>query len=196
MEHLLRDISGVSVFLDDIRITGPNDKIHLQHLEQVLQRLGDTNIKINESKSEFLQNSIQYCDYRIDQSGIHKMAEKIQAIDFMSRPKNMTEVHSFLGMVNYYGQFIKNLSSILAPLHELLQKGVPFKWIRGCEKTFQCGKKNFKSDTILVHFDSKLPLILATTDASSYGIGALLSHRYPDGTERILQYASQTLSKT
>jgi len=48
---------------------------------------------------------------------------------------------------------------------------------------------------VLVHYNSRLPLILAT-DARSYGVGAVLSHRYPDGTERILQYASQTLTNT
>lgn len=48
IENRLRNIPGVSVFLDDIRITGPNDEIHLQRLEQVLQRLGDANIRINE----------------------------------------------------------------------------------------------------------------------------------------------------
>lgn len=58
MEIMLHNIPGVSAFLDDIRITGPNHEIHLQRLEQILQRLGDANIRINESKSEFLQDSI------------------------------------------------------------------------------------------------------------------------------------------
>lgn len=102
MKNRLQNIPWVSVFLDDIRITGPNDEIHLQRLEQVLQRLGEANIRINESKSEFLQESIHYCGYRIDQSGIHKTVEKTQAIDLMPRPKNVTELRSFLGMVNYY----------------------------------------------------------------------------------------------
>lgn len=74
---------------------------------------------------------------------------------------------------------------MLAPLHELLQQGVSFKWTRKCEKAFQSAKKSFKSDTVLVHFDPRIPLILAT-DASSYGVGAMLLHRYSDGTERVL----------
>lgn len=83
IDNLLQDIPGTLVFLDDIKITGPNDKIHLQRLEQVLQRLGDANIRINESKSVFLQDSIHYCGYRIDKSGIHKMTGKVQAIEQM-----------------------------------------------------------------------------------------------------------------
>lgn len=56
-------------------------------------------------------------------------------------------------------------------------------------------KREMQSDRFLVHYDPNLPLVLAT-DASPYGVGAVLSHQYADGTERPLQYASQTLTVT
>jgi len=195
IENILQDIPGVSVFLDDIKITGPEDETHLHRLEQVLLHLADRNIRINERKSEFFQNSIYYCGYKVDRYGIHKTIEKMQAIERMPRPRNVAELRSFLGMINYYGRFIRNLSTILAPLHILLQKDIAYKWTGNCERAFQRAKKEFQSDTVLVHYNPRLPLIL-TTDASSYGAGAVLSHRYPDGTERVLQYASQTLTNT
>ncbi|XP_046145704.1 uncharacterized protein K02A2.6-like [Osmia bicornis bicornis] len=195
MKNLLRDIPGVSVFIDDIRITAPNDKVHLQRLEQVLTRLGEANIRINTEKSEFFKNSIEYCGYRIDKQGIHKTKTKMDAIDKMPRPRNITELRAFIGFVNYYGRFIENLSSLLSPLYELLSDRVPFKWTKECEKAFLDAKCQFKSNKVLAHFNPQLPLIVAT-DASSYGVGAILSHKYPDGSERVLQYASQTLSKT
>lgn len=114
----------------------------------------------------------------------------MQAIDQMPRPNNVTELRSFWGMINYYGRFIQNLSAILIPLNTLLQKNVPFKWSRNWRNGMSFSKKQFKSNTVLIHFDPKLPLILAT-DAN---LTAVLSHRYPDGTERVLQYASQTLT--
>lgn len=126
----------------------------------------------------------------------------------MQRPRNITEVSSFLGMINYYGRFISNLSSILYSLNNLLHKNTAFRWSKDCETSFQAAKKAFRSSKCLV-FDPKLPLTLAT-DASPYGVGAVLSHYlsrwrsiialfihiYPDGTERAIQYASQTLSGT
>lgn len=195
MENILRDIPGVSVFIDDIRITGPDDETHLRRLELVLQRLASANIRINEDKCEFFKDSIEYCGFKINKNGILKTNSKIEAINRMPRPRNIIELRAFLGMVNYYGRFINNLSSILTPLHYLLQKNVPFYWSQDCENAFQNAKCNFKSNIVLVHYDPKLPLILAT-DASPYGVGAVLSHRYPDGTERVIQYASQTLTVT
>ncbi|XP_029165366.1 uncharacterized protein K02A2.6-like [Nylanderia fulva] len=98
IENILGDIPGVSVFLDDIKITGPDENTHMCRLEQVLSRLADANIRINEEKSEFFKDSILYCGYKINKSGIHKITEKTQAIDNMPPPQNVTELRSFLGM--------------------------------------------------------------------------------------------------
>lgn len=80
-------------------------------------------------------------------------------------------------------------------MNKLLQKNAKFIWSKEGEKSFQAAKKAFISPRCLVHFDPKLPVLLAT-DASPYGVEAVLSHIYPDGLERAIQYASQTLSKT
>lgn len=77
------------------------------------------------------------------------MTEKMQAIDQMSRLRNMSELRSFLGIINYYGRFINNRSSILAPLYILLQKDVLFKWARSCEWAFLIAKKHFCIETVL-----------------------------------------------
>ncbi|XP_063915720.1 uncharacterized protein K02A2.6-like [Zophobas morio] len=195
MENILNGIPGVSVFLDDIRITGPDDLIHIQRLEEVLKRLHKYNIKINTDKCEFFKKEINYCGYKIDEKGIHKCKNKIDAIDKMPRPANKSELRSFIGMINYYGKFIKNLSTILYPLNQLLRENVSFTWSKECEEAYLLAKEEFKSDTILAHYDSNLPLTVAT-DASSYGVGAVLSQIQPDGSERVIQYASQTLNDT
>lgn len=113
----------------------------------------------------------------------------------MPRPRNIQEVRAFVGMINYYGRFIRNLNSILYPLNQLLHVNVPFTWTEVQEQAFSRAKKVFLSNEILAHYNSKLPLILAT-DASPYGVGAVLSQSYPDGMEKVIQYASQTLSVT
>lgn len=98
-------------------------------------------------------------------------------------------------MINYYGRFIQNLNSILFPLNKLLRKNTPFIWSKECEAAFHSAKKAFTSNQVLIHFNPRLPLVLAT-DVSSYGIGAVLSHSYPNGIERVIQFASQTFTET
>lgn len=195
IENILQDVPGVAVFFDDIVITGETDSLHLQSLEKVLARLHKYNVRINLEKSHFFLDKVNYCGYMIDKNGIHKEVSKMEAIKKMPVPKNTSEVKAFIGTINYYGRFIPNLSSILFPLNKLLRKDIPFIWSKECDIAFNKAKNAFINDRILVHFNPKLPLILAT-DASSYGVGAVLSHRYPDGSERVIQYASQTFSNT
>ncbi|XP_055522452.1 uncharacterized protein K02A2.6-like [Wyeomyia smithii] len=195
MEQVLNGIPGVTVFLDDIRVTGPNDLIHLQRLEDVLKRLSSYNMRINLEKCQFFENAIEYCGYLIDKVGIHKVPGKIDAVQNMPIPKNKDQVRSFVGLVNYYGRFFPNLSTTLYPLNNLLKNTVPFVWSKECDEAFNKIKCEMQSEKILAHYDSTLPLVLAT-DASPYGVGAVLSHVFSDGSERPIQYASQTLNAT
>lgn len=195
IENILKDIQGVAVFLDDIKNTAPNDELHMHRIETVLQRLDEHNMRVNFDKCEFFSNSITYCGYKIDKHGIHKIGKKVDAIINMKEPTNKDEVRSLNGLINYYGRFFKNLSTILYPLTNLLKENVPFVWDDKCKAAFATVKKEMASDNHLVHYDTQLPLVLAT-DASPVGVGAVLSHIYPDGTEKPIQFASQTLTPT
>lgn len=113
----------------------------------------------------------------------------------MPKPTNITELRAFIGFVNYYGRFIQNLSEILHPLHRLLKKNTKFDWDQKCDNAFKLAIKAFSRDDFLMHYNPKLPITLAT-DASAYGVGAVLSHILPDGSEKAIQYASQTLTDT
>lgn len=193
IENVLADIDGVSAFIDDIKITAPDDHTHLKRLDEVLRRLSKLNMRVNLKKCEFLADRIEYCGYQIDHRGIHKMNDKVQAIRGMKTPTSKEEIRSFIGLVQYYGRFIRNLSTVLHPLNYQTKEAVTFQWNTECQKSFQEVKRLMASNEVLAHYDPTLPLILAT-DASPYGVGAVLSHRYPDNTERPIQYASQTLS--
>ncbi|XP_029158172.1 uncharacterized protein K02A2.6-like [Nylanderia fulva] len=195
MENILCGIPGVAIFLDDIRIAGKDIKQHCERLELVLKRLSEYNIRINVEKCAFLKDKISYCGYIISKNGISKEPKKIEAVQKMPRPTNTTQLRAFIGLVNYYGRFIEHLSDKMYPLNNLLKKNVKFNWSKECETAFRKIKVEFGSKKILVPFNPKLPLILAV-DASPYGIGAVLSHMYPDGTERVIQYASNTLNET
>lgn len=105
----------------------------------------------------------------------------------------MQEVQAFLGKVNYYGKFLRNMAALCAPLNMLKRKGEVFHWDGEQEKAFQTLKAELVRFTELVHFRVDLPLILAT-DASAYGVGAVLLHRFADGSEKPIAHASKTLN--
>lgn len=109
-------------------------------------------------------------------------------------PQDKTQLRSFLGLLHYYGKFMPNLASFLHPLNTLLQSGVEWKWSADCESAFQKAKEMLTSAPVLAHYDPKLPLQII--DVSAYGMGAVISHRYPDGSERPIAYASRTFNKS
>ena len=105
-------------------------------------------------------------------------------------PRNVPQLSSFLGMVNYYHKFIPNASSMMAPLYKLIAKNKPWVWGREQEAAFKKVKACLTSPNVLVHYDPDKALLLSC-DASPYGIGAVLSHVTCD-EEKPTAYASRT----
>ena len=93
----------------------------------------------------------------------------------------MSQLRSYLGMLNYYQSYLPALSTVSEPLHTLLRKDNAWKWGNVQAKSFTETKKLLTP--LLVHFDPSLPIIVHA-DASPYGVGAVLSHQMQDGTER------------
>ena len=129
----------------------------------------------------------------VSEMGVHTTKEKTKAILEAPKPKNIQELRFFLGLLNYYAKFIPNLASLLYPLNQLLKKDCKWHWLKDCSRVFAEAKQKLTSAPVLVHYDPKLPIVLAG-DASAYGIGAVISHSFPDGSEKPIAYASRTLS--
>lgn len=117
MDTILQGIEGVVCYIDDILITGKTPEEHLRHLEAVLERLKQAGVHVRRAKCSFLKQSVDFLGYRIDAEGRHPLPDKLKAITQAPAPKNVTELRSFLGLLNYYGCFISNLSSLLHPLN-------------------------------------------------------------------------------
>ena len=193
MDQVLQGIPGTQCYLDDILITGNSDEQHLANLEQVLHRLNEYGLRARKEKCEFFKESVAYCGHIIDSQGLHKSPDKIEAVVRAPAPQKVTQLRSFLGLVNYYHKFLPNLATVIHPLNNLLRTGVEWKWTAECQNAFKECKKLITSEEVLAHFDPKLPLRLAC-DASPYGIGAVLSHKCADGQERPVAFASRSLS--
>ena len=193
MECILQGIEGVACYIDDIIITGRTTKEHLDRLEEVLKRLAQHGVKARKDKCRFLQDSVEFLGHMIDAKGIHTTPDKLQAIVDAPSPQNVTELRSFLGLLNYYGKFISQSATIMHPLNALLCKNVKWRWTPQCQESFEQAKRALSSSSLLIHYDPALPIRLAA-DASAYGIGAVIAHVLPDGSERPVAFASRTLT--
>ena len=183
MDQLLSGIPKTQCIIDDIIVTGETDDEHLRNLEMVLQRLLDAGLHAHPAKTRFFDAKTEYCGHAVSAVGLHQLPAKVDAIRDAPQPTNVSQLRSFLGLVNYYARFLPNLSTTLHPLNRLLQHNTSWHWTDDCTAAFDEVKRQIGSDLVLTHFHPDLPLHVAS-DASPYGLGAVLSHSMPDGTER------------
>ena len=193
MDTVLQGIAGVTCYIDDILVSSTDEESHLRALEEVLSRLEKHGFKLKLEKCEFLLKSIEYLGHVVSKDGIQPVPTKVEAIVNAPTPTNVQQLRLFLGLTNYYGKFIQNLATLLHPLHNLLQASRAWKWSTECAKAFQAAKDKIISAGVLTHYDPTLPITLAA-DASAYGVGAVISHVFPDNSEHPIAFASRTLT--
>ena len=152
-------LPGTVCFLDDILISGRYTEEHLRNVEAVLQRLQERGFKVNREKCAFIQTSVMYLGHRIDEQGIHPVQKKTGAIAKAPVPKRLTELRAYLVLLTYYGKFIENLSTLIKPMTELLQKDKKWMWSEQCQQAFERTKAQLSSSSVLVHYDLHLPVI-------------------------------------
>ena len=194
MDEVLADLPFVKCFLDDLLVTGKTVEEHNTRLRQVLERLERFNIHLKWGKCLIGVKKLDFLGYRVSAEGLSTCADKIKAVASFPRPQDLSAVRSFLGLINYYGKFIPKLSTIAEPLNRLLRKSPnKLEWSEEAEKSWRELKEVMTSTTTLAHYDPHQKLVLAC-DASSVGVGVVLAHQYPDGSERPIAYASKTLN--
>lgn len=192
MENVMKDLNVV-VYLDDLLVMGRDETEHLMNLDKVLQRLQENGLRVKKAKCDFGKTQIEYLGHMLDGKGVYPSKDKVRAVHDAPTPTNIKELRAFLGLVNYYGRFLPQQSTVLAPLYRLLKDQTKWGWSKVEQNAFDRCKEMLASDKVLVHYDPNLPLSLAC-DASAYGIGAVIQHTTPDGQEHPIAYASRTLS--
>ena len=110
MDNILQGIPGVVVYLDDILITGPTVRDHLESLETVLDRLMKAGLHIKKGKCTFMSSSVIYLGHKIDSERLHPVSSKVCAVMEAPCPSNPKQLKAYLGLLTYYAKFLPNLS--------------------------------------------------------------------------------------
>ncbi|XP_064464136.1 uncharacterized protein K02A2.6-like [Ornithodoros turicata] len=192
MEQVISGLPSVACYLDDIIVTGRNDEEHLSNLSKVLARLQEFGFTLKREKCAFLQTQVEYLGHIVDADGFRPSPKKVSAILNMPPPNQVSELRSFLGMVQHYGKYLEGHADVCSPLNDLLKKGASWCWTSACVEAFESIKSMLASAKVLTHYDPTKEIFLAV-DASSKGLGAVIYHRL-HGVDRPIAHASKTLT--
>jgi hypothetical protein len=182
------------VYIDDIIVFSRSFEEHLKHLRMVFTKISQANLKMNFDKCEFIKRQVSFLGHLVGKNGIKPDPSNVEKVQNYPTPESIKDVRGFLGLAGYYRKFIPNFAEVAEPLHKLLRKGVKFQWNTEAQTCFELLKTYLISEPILIrpNFDEKFIL---HTDASDFGIGAVLSQIGRDGREHAIAYLSCSLSK-
>ena len=127
METVVRGLSMVIVYIDDLLLYLENHHSHLELLDQVLRCLVPSGIKVNLEKCLFGSKKVSYLGFQITEDGIKPRIDKLKAVALAVPPNSVREVRQFLGLCNFFRTHVKNFAQVSAPLTALTRKGSPWK---------------------------------------------------------------------
>lgn len=195
MDLILADLQWTTclVYFDNIIVFGCTFQEDLAHLDEVLTKLQQANLKIKPCKCNLFPTQVHYLGHVISAEGVMADPAKVAAVREWPVPRNQTEVQSFVGLASYYRRFVKGFADIARPLHQLVEKGKRFQWTDDCQRAFDQLKASLITAPVLAYPDPSKPFIL-DTDARGVGVGAVLSQE-EGGHEQVVAYASRALTK-
>ena len=195
MQKILSGLEGVVCEMDDILVFGEDQKQHDRRLLAVLRRLEKAGVTLNADKCVFSVRSVKFVGHIVGENGIGADPLKVKAIVDMDPPTNVSELRRFLGMVNQLSKFTLDLAETTKPMRDLLSKGNQWLWGTAQEQAFQKVKSLLSSTPVLAMYDPQAETMVSS-DASSFGLGALLAQKQSDGQWRPVAYASRSMSRT
>ena len=173
MHSLIEGLPGVLCVMDDILIFGGTTRQELDsRLQAVLKCLSLAGITLNGRKCEFCKTSLTFLGHVIDQRGITADPNKTAAIQQMETPKSVSELRSFLEMVNQLGKFSPNIAELSKPLRELLSAKKAWLWTP-TQDEFTNLKKELTTPNIRTLYDPSADTTISV-NASSHDLGVVL----------------------
>lgn len=179
MDNILRPFlyKFCFVYIDDIIVFSKSLEEHAQHLQLVLQKLREVNLKIQLDKTEFLRKEVAFLGHVVTQEGIKPNQEKLKAIKNYPIPKTTKEIKQFLGIAGFYRKFIRDFSKIAQPLTRCLKKGSKIDTEDAdYNNAFNTLKTNLINSPVL-GYPNFLEAFTLTTDSSNFAIGSVLSQK-------------------
>lgn len=170
MDQMLEGIPGARAIMDDILVAGTDEKEHDYNLQAVIDKATEYNLGLNFEKCQIKRKRVNYVGHVITENGLEPGTDKVKAIRQMPAPEAKEDVRRFLGMVQYLSKFLPDLSTVDAPLRQILKKDNEFFWEKPQQASFDELKRMCSTAPVLAIFDPEKEVTIQC-DASSYGLG-------------------------
>lgn len=172
-EQILFGIDGVQILIDDVIVHMETMAELINRLRKVFERCHVNCLRLNRSKCEFGLTQISVLGHVVSPDGIKLDPKKCEVIEAMPPPKNVSDLHSFLGTCGYVAKFIPNHANIVEPLRKLTWNKLKWSWGTEQTRAFKALKEALSCEAVLACFRLNAPTYVIT-DASPVGLGAIL----------------------
>ena len=185
----------VLCYVDDILIATNTVEQHVERLKEVFECLQKAGLKLKAAKCKIMETSVKFLGRTVSEKGIMPDAGQVQKILDWQSPDTKSQLESFIGLANYYREFIKDFAKIIAPLNKLKSKNVEFVWTDETEEAFQNVKIALTTEPVLA-LPNEEGLFILDTDASAVAIAGILQQKQMvRGVEKtvVINYGSRGL---
>ena len=199
IDHILEGMPSAIAYVDNIIVFSKTPEDHIKDLNELFTRLRNFGVIINSAKSQFGVPELHFLGHLVTANGIKPSPIKVEAIQKYNLPKDIKQLRTYLGMINFYHRFIKDLAYCLAPLNEFLKKegdkkSLEITWNEDARTAFQKSKELLANSTLLVYPNENCNISILA-DASDIAVGAVLQQEL-EGTWQPIAFFSRKLDKT
>jgi hypothetical protein len=180
MERVFNQLlyTDLRCYLDDIFAKSMTVDEHFRLLEKIFIICQQNSISLKLSKCKFFVREFVYLGFKFQNGKISPNPKKVEDLLKKATPRNVKELRSFIGMVEYFARFLPNLAKDLIPLLELLKKNAFWEWTSKCQKCVERIKDNLTNAPCLKIIDNDHDVVVST-DASKYALGVCIE-QYDD----------------
>jgi len=197
INELLRDLTNtgkVAVFIDNVIVGTETEEGYDELVAEVIKRLEENDLYVKPEKYKWKVKKVEFLGVVIGPEGIKMEKEKVKGVLEWPTPKCIKDVQKFLGLANYYCQFIEGFATVARPLHDLVKKDKKWEWTEKEEKVFKELKERFTKELVLAapDIDKKMRM---EVDASDYAMGSVLSMECGDRLWWPVAFLSKSLNE-
>ncbi|XP_011859156.1 PREDICTED: uncharacterized protein K02A2.6-like [Vollenhovia emeryi] len=185
----------ILLYLDDIMVATEALDEHIDILSELFTLAGKNQLQFRLDKCYFAQTEVRYLGYCVNEHGIRPSDENIESVLNYPIPRNVKEVHRFVGLASYFRRFIPKFSLLAKPLFDLIKKNVVFNFGTAENDAFETLKRHLASKPVLTMYSSRLDTELHC-DASASGFGGILLQKQDSGLWKPVSFWSQRTTPT